>query len=218
MIIDYIAHATFVLTLDCGRRIIIDPYQAHTFNGRFDYPPYKTHADFALMTHEHIDHNYIADLTNIPVVVRHDWTDSMLKVRSVFCWHDKFQGTKFGGGVWTKIIEADGLRLCHLGDCGELLSDEQIEAFGKLDILMIPVGGFYTLNGHEAAVLADRIGAKTTIPCHYKTTLCSLPITGPDEFLSHFPNAVKLGTSRAEADNLPIGTVLMNSLFGEVLS
>ena len=96
---DYIAHATFVLTLDNGRRLIIDPYQAHTFSGRFDYPPFETHADFALITHEHIDHNYLGDLKNIPVVVRHDWISPGLNIRSIFCWHDKFNGTKFGGGI-----------------------------------------------------------------------------------------------------------------------
>ncbi len=214
---DYIAHATFVLTLDNGQRLIIDPYQAHTFSGRFDYPPFETHADFALITHEHIDHNYLGDLKNIPVVVRHDWISPGLNIRSIFCWHDKFNGTKFGGGVWTKVIEADGLRVCHLGDCGEILSDAQIESFGKIDILMIPVGGFYTIDGHEAAELANRFGARTTIPCHYRTSLCSLPITGPEDFLSHFETVTQIDASHVDARNLPSGIVVMNSLFGKVL-
>ncbi len=213
MKLSFIAHATFAIDLDDGRRIVIDPYESMTFKGRFNYPPFCTCADFVLITHEHIDHNYLGDIHNIPVVVRHDWCDSSLKVTSHFVWHDKFEGTKFGGGVWMKLIEADGMRILHMGDCGEILTDEQIAALGRIDILLIPVGGFYTIDGHEAADLALRIGARVTIPCHYQTPLCSLPITGPEAFLSHFPNYHVLSTHEIDASSLPTGIVMMKDLY-----
>ena len=215
MKLSFIAHATFAIDLNDGRRIVIDPYEAMTFKGRFNYPPFKTTADFVLITHEHIDHNYLGDIQNIPVVVRKSWCDNKLRVTSHFAWHDKFGGTKFGGGVWMKLIETEGIRLCHMGDCGEILTDDQISALGKIDILLIPVGGFYTIDGHEAANLARRIGARTTIPCHYKTPLCNLTISGPEDFLSHFDNYHSLDTHEIEASNLPDGIVLLKDLWNK---
>ncbi len=213
MKIELIAHATVLLTLDDGRRILIDPYQGHTFSGRFDYPPFETSVDFVLITHEHIDHNYLGDICNIPVVVRNAWHDKGLDISSQFVWHDKFCGTKFGGGVQMKLISADGLRLCHMGDCGEILTDEQIARLGRIDILFIPVGGFYTIDGHEAASLAKRIGARTTIPCHYRTPLCSLPITGPEDFLGHFENVTMLASNEIDAVSLSSGIVVLRDKF-----
>ena len=62
MQLEFIAHATFLLRLDSGRSIVIDPYKAHEFNGRFDYPTFAPLCDFAVITHEHIDHAWLGDL------------------------------------------------------------------------------------------------------------------------------------------------------------
>ena len=209
MQITFIAHATFLFELSDGRRIILDPYQGDTFRGRFRYPPFVTKVDFAVITHEHIDHNYVGDLEGTPVIVRNDWRDGGLCITSHFAWHDKFGGTKFGGGVLMKVIEADGLRIAHLGDCGEILTDAQIESLGRIDVLFIPTGGFYTIDGDEAADLARRIGARTTIPCHYGSPLCSLPIEGPERFLAHFDDVTHWPTPTADAASLPEGIVVM---------
>ena len=112
-----------------------------------------------------------------------------------------------------KIIEADGIRLCHMGDCGEILSDAQIQAIGDIDILLIPVGGFYTIDGDEAADLAKRIHARTTIPCHYITPRCSLRLEGPEKFLAHFENFKRLEDSKFSAEYLPDGVVWVPSLY-----
>ena len=213
MIIQYIAHATFTIDLNDGRRIIVDPYLGMSFNGRFNYPPYVTKADFAVITHEHLDHNYLGDIENIPVVVRSNWHDITLDIRTVTVFHDKFGGTKFGGTVGMKIIEADGLRICHMGDCGEILTDEQIEKLGRIDVLLIPVGGFYTIDGDEAFDLAQRIGARTTIPCHYLTPRCSLTLEGPERFLAHYQDFTRLSDSRFNAECLPEGVVCVPSLY-----
>ena len=213
MQIQYIAHATFTIDLNDGRRIIIDPYLGMSFQGRFNYPPYPTQADFAVITHDHLDHNYLGDIRNIPVVVRNNWHDDRLDIRSITVFHDKFGGTKFGGTVNMKIIQADGIRLCHMGDCGEILSDEQIQAIGDIDILLIPVGGFYTIDGDEAADLANRIHAKTTIPCHYITPRCSLKLEGPEKFLARYEHFKRLNDSKFNAESLPDGVVFVPSLY-----
>ena len=195
MQLEFIAHATFLLRLNSGRSIVIDPYKAHEFNGRFDYPTFAPLCDFAVITHEHIDHAWLGDLRGNPVVVRQAWCDRELRISSVFAYHDAFGGTKFGGYVLMKVIEADGQRLCHLGDVGEPLSDAQIAALGHCDVAIVPIGGFYTIDAHAAHALATRLAARTTIPCHFKTPLCTLPIADATPFLrlagtyTHLPHA-----------------------------
>ena len=212
MQLEFIAHATFKITLNDGRILVIDPYLSMSFQGRFNYPKFEDRCDFALITHEHLDHNYLGDLQGNPVIVRNAWHDSNLNIHSVFAWHDKFNGTKFGGYVLMKIIEADGIRLCHMGDCGEILTDEQMDALGNIDILLIPVGGFYTIDGLEAASLAKRIQAKTTIPCHYLTPKCSLKLEDETRFLSQF-NQIFTMSGVLNTSDLPEGVVRLASRY-----
>ena len=104
MKLEFIAHATFSIYLNDGRHLVIDPYQAMSFQGRFNYPPYSTKADFVLITHEHLDHNYSGDIEGNPVIVRQSWHDPELSIHSIFAYHDKYEGTRFGGYVLMKII------------------------------------------------------------------------------------------------------------------
>lgn len=212
MQIEFVAHATFKIILNDGRILVIDPYQAMSFQGRFNYPKFDDYCDFAVITHEHIDHNYLGDLRGNPVIVRNSWHDKGLDITSIHCWHDKYNGTKFGGSVQIKCISADGIRLCHLGDCGECLSDAQIHSMGKVDVLIIPVGGFYTIDGDEAALLADRIGARIIIPCHYLTSRCSLKLEDASRFLSHYPHRVHLN-GIIDVQNMPDGVVMLDSRY-----
>ena len=191
---------------------MIDPYQAMSFQGRFNYPKFDEYCDFAVITHEHLDHNYTQDLKGNPVIVRNSWHDERLTIRSIFAWHDKYQGTKFGGYVLMKIIEADNIRLCHMGDCGEMLSDQTIDQMGKIDILLIPVGGFYTINGTEAVDLVKRIRPKSVIPCHYLTPRCSLKLEDEKSFLSYFENIQYL-SGEIEAGQIKDGIVHLTSRY-----
>lgn len=213
MELEFIAHATFLLRLRSGRRIVVDPYKAREFNGRFNYPVFSPHCDFAVVTHEHVDHAWLGDLRGDPVVVRQAWRDDELRISSVFAYHDEFGGTKFGGSVLMKVVEADGWRLCHLGDVGETLSDEQIGALGRCDVLILPVGGFYTIDAAAAYALATRIGARTTIPCHYKTPLCSLPIDDITPFLDLAGDFTRLPHASYPLDRLPPGVVVLADAF-----
>ncbi|MGI5830384.1 MAG: MBL fold metallo-hydrolase [Bradymonadia bacterium] len=176
MQIEFIAHATFLLQLDDGRRIIIDPYKSNEFSGRFNYPPFKAQCDVVCITHEHIDHSYTGDLWGNFRIVRDQYEDEGLRISSVRACHDTVGGTRFGGYIDMKIIEADGLRLCHAGDLGEILSDEQVDALAAIDILILPVGGYYTIDAAQALENAAKVAPKMLIPCHYASSLCTLPI------------------------------------------
>ncbi len=194
MKIEFIAHATFRITLNDGRIIVIDPYQGMSFQGRFNYPAFMTRADVVVITHDHLDHNYTGDIEGESVIVRHEADLPGISIRSFRVWHDQFEGTKFGGAVDMKLIEADGVRLLHMGDCGECLTNAQLAPLGHIDVALIPCGGFYSIDGTLAADIAKRLGATTTIPCHYKTSLCTLPITDETDFVNHFDHVTRLNT------------------------
>lgn len=213
MQIAYVAHATFFLTLADGRRIVLDPYKSAEFRGRFNYPIYSPECEFAVVTHEHIDHCWTGDLRGNPVVVRQAWGDERLKISSVFVYHDKVKGTKFGGYVLMKIIEADGVRICHMGDIGEILTPEHLARIGHCDVAIVPVGGYYTIDAHDAAENMRLLNPKTVIPCHYRTPLCTLPIAGVEPFLAHYAHYAHFKHGSYEVSQLPEGVVLLDDAF-----
>jgi L-ascorbate metabolism protein UlaG (beta-lactamase superfamily) len=96
--------------------------------------------------------------------------------------------------IW--IVEADGLVFCHLGDLGHELTPEQVKAIGKVDVLMVPIGGIYTLNGEQAKKVVEQIKPRLYIlPMHYGVPGYD-DLIGPDEFLEEFKNPKKmLGTN-----------------------
>ncbi len=105
----------------------------------------------------------------------------------------------------------DGLRICHLGDLGHELSKPEISEIGKVDVLMIPVGGLFTIDAATASGICDQIGPRVAIPMHYKTGKCDFPISGVDDFLRGKPNVRKVGVSEVELskEQLPQATEIV---------
>ena len=104
-------------------------------------------------------------------------------------FHDQEQGTKFGGVIDMKVFEFDGWRICHCGDIGETLEDaEKVERLQGLDILIIPVGGFYTVDASLAFEVTQKLNPKLVIPCHYKTLSCGFDIDDRTRFLTDSRN------------------------------
>src|SRR5262249_51896548 len=151
----------FVLESSKGYRIALDPHLIPEF-GR----PVGVKADLVLMSHNHNDHTAIEALDNykdknLRVIrglkgtgLRADWNAVDEKVGdihlgSVGLYHDDMEGLR-SGKVTAFIIEMDGWRICHLGDVGHLLTPAQVQKIGEVDVLMVPVGGVYTINGSEA--------------------------------------------------------------------
>ena len=117
-----------------------------------------------------------------------------VKVRNVGVYHDMMQGMQRGKNS-IFIVEADGLRFVHLGDLGHLLSDDQVRQIGPVDVLMIPVGGVYTINGSKAKeVMAQLKPRMYVLPIHYGT-LTFQDLLPPDEFLDGLPNVQRLLTT-----------------------
>ena len=182
MLIRHIGHAEFLIETESGVRIVTDPY-----DGSCGYPLRKTAADIALVSHHHHDHDAVDTLTGEPRILdsEGEYTpEPDVRITAVKCWHDDAEGAKRGGTLMF-LIRAEGLRIVHLGDLGCGLDDRQLEQLENPDILMIPVGGFYTIDGKQAAETAEQLHARIILPMHYKTQYNSdWPITGPEPFLA----------------------------------
>ena len=181
MIIRHTGHAEFYIETESGYRIVTDPY-----DGSCGYPMRETEADAVLVSHGHHDHNHVAKINGAPTVIDRAGRFTPctgISITAVRGFHDDVNGTKRGETLLF-LIETENLRLVHLGDLGCMLNDEQKSVLQHPDILMIPVGGFYTIDGKQARETADMLQARTVLPMHYKTKYnADWPITGPEVFL-----------------------------------
>jgi L-ascorbate metabolism protein UlaG (beta-lactamase superfamily) len=164
-------------------RIIIDPYESGFGNGGLTYGKIIDEADLVLTSHEHGDHSYVKDIKGKFARIEKEGSHDVsgVKVKAIPCFHDPSQGKERGKNL-IFVIEADGLKLAHLGDLGHHLSSDILEKMGSIDLLLLPVGGFYTIDAKEATDVMNAIKPRLTIPMHYKTEKCAFPITTLDEF------------------------------------
>lgn len=187
MLIQHIGHAEFLITLESGFRIVTDPYDAST-----GYPVKKINADGALVSHHHHDHDAVENLAGHPQIIDYAGVHTFapdIKVTGILADHDDEGGAKRGKTLLF-LLEAEGLRLAHLGDLGCLLDADQLEALGQVDILMIPVGGFFTLDASGARDVMEQLDPRVTIPMHYRTEYnASWPIAPLEEFTRLFDSA-----------------------------
>jgi L-ascorbate metabolism protein UlaG (beta-lactamase superfamily) len=184
MKIKYYGHAAFKITTDKGVRIILDPYESGAFGGALSYGKVTDEADIVLTSHDHEDHNYTKDIKGKFTQVKKEGTYELkgVKVSATPSYHDPSKGKERGNNL-IFVIEADGLRVAHLGDLGHTLDKKTIEALGKVDVLLLPVGGLYTIDAKEAAKVMKDISPRVTIPMHYRTEKCNFPISPVDDFI-----------------------------------
>ena len=185
MEISYIGHSCFKIESK-GRSIVLDPYADGSVPG---LSPVREKADAVFCSHGHGDHN-AADLVELT-----GSSPAPLSVTTFRSWHDDAQGSLRGGNLITVVDDGES-RLVHLGDLGHRLSDEQIEALGRADCLLVPVGGYYTIDAELAAETAERIGAAVTVPMHFRGEGFGYDVIGTvDAFLKHFENIENKGAS-----------------------
>ena len=184
MLITHIGHAEFLLETESGFRIVTDPYDASC-----GYPVQRVAADAVLVSHHHHDHDAVENVSGSPRIIETagDFTlEKDVRVTAVEGDHDDAGGQKRGKTLLFRI-ETEGLSIVHLGDLGCKLSEAQAQALKQPDILLIPVGGFYTINAEQAAETAERLQPKVIIPMHYRTEHNSdWPIETVDAFLALF--------------------------------
>jgi len=165
MKIRFLGHSCFLIISDTGTRIITDPY--HT-GEEFTLTEIKESADIVTVSHDHPDHNNTAAIQGNPRVLKGSAKFSGIDFTAIQSYHDEASGNERGGNsIFT--FEVDGIRICHLGDLGHQLDDSQLSIMGKIDVLIIPVGGGFTIDGAGATKVCKQINPKVIIPMHYKT-------------------------------------------------
>jgi len=203
MKIKWLGHACFLITSKGGLRIITDPY---TVGEGINYSPIEEAADIVVVSHEHDDHNNVGAVQGKPEVVKGSGTKTAKGIgfRGVATYHDTSQGKQRGLNT-VFCFNLDDIKFCHLGDLGHLLSPGQVSEIGAVDILFIPVGGFYTIDAVDASRVCDQLNPKVTIPMHFKTPKCDYPIAGVANFLKGKKNIRKVDSSEAEftSEKLP---------------
>jgi L-ascorbate metabolism protein UlaG (beta-lactamase superfamily) len=201
MKIKYYGHAAFLITSDQGTKMIIDPYEPGAFGGQLSYGKIKDQADIVLISHDHADHNYTKDLPGVPQIVKGSGSKTVkgISIKGIPTYHDPSKGNERGTNtIFT--LKIDNIQLCHLGDLGHLLSDKELAEIGPVDILLIPVGGFFTIDSKEATRVAEQIKPKILIPMHFKTEKCGFPIAPVEDFLKGKSNTKQPKTSEIAFD------------------
>lgn len=187
MKIQWLGHSCFALTLSGGKTIITDP-----FGSEVGYPSPGIPADIVTVSHQHFDHSAVKTVPGKPTVIetegRHELEDVV--VTGFPSFHDEAGGSKRGPNI-IFLIEAEGLRVCHLGDLGHTLEPWQAKKIGPPDVLLVPVGGFYTIGPDGAAQVVDLLKPRYVIPMHYKTDYIDFPIETPEPFLKNYPGYKK---------------------------
>jgi len=181
MILRYLGHAFFTITLESGRVIAFDPYGSF-----YDYPERSVKADVCLVSHHHHDHDGMECIQPgaqvIDTVGEHKPVEGVA-VRSVATWHDDRQGALRGSNL-IHIVEAEGLRIAHAGDLGHLPDAQQVKKIGKIDVLLVPVGGYYTIDAAAALELCRLLQPTCAIPMHYRTDYNpDMPVATIQDFL-----------------------------------
>lgn len=203
----------FQLETGSGQKIVFDPHNIPNF-GR----P-RVSANVVLVSHPHNDHNQpdvLADSQAARVfegVVtlkngKTDWNKIdekviQTRVRTLGTYHDAMAGMQRGKNA-AFVVEADGLVFCHLGDLGHELTPDQVKAVGKVDVLMVPVGGIYTINGEVARKVVAQLKPRLyVVPMHYAVPGYD-DLLGPDEFLDGVPKEQVLRTPESNELVVPV--------------
>ena len=208
--LSWLGQSCFVLETAAGTRIVMDPIP----KGLGYALPVGLKADAVTISHEHADHNNVGLLVNKPRVLRgltadkKGWTkiDEKVKevaVHSVGVYHDENRGADRGLNT-VFLFEVGGMRIAHLGDLGHVLTDDQLSAIGSVDVVLVPVGGAFTIDARQATRVIDQLHPRLmVIPMHYKTDVLTVKeLAGVDDFLTGKPNV------RREAGNtIPLSTL-----------
>jgi len=195
MKIQWLGHACFLITSDGGTRIITDPYTPGAFG--LDYGPVAAEADVVTVTHDHADHNNVADVKGKPQVVRGVGSHEArgIRFKGIATYHDTSSGGERGANT-VFCFAVDGVNVCHLGDLGHDLDDRTVAEAGPVDVLLVPVGGNFTVDAAVAHRVCEKLGPKVVIPMHFRNERCpSFPVAGVDEFVRLRPSVKTLDAS-----------------------
>jgi L-ascorbate metabolism protein UlaG (beta-lactamase superfamily) len=199
MLIQWFGHSSFLIISSSGTKIITDPYEPGAFGGTLDYKAIGIEPDIVTVSHEHADHNYVEGLPDHFELISHAGSRIVrgIEFRGIETYHDRQEGALRGLNI-VFVMHVDRMRLCHLGDLGYELGTGDVERIGPVDILFVPVGGYYTIGPEIATQVIERLNPKIAVPMHYKTDRTDMPIKPVDDFLTGKSNVRRLSTPEFE--------------------
>lgn len=180
MKLSWVGHSCFRMAAQDGTVVVTDPYDDSV---GIDMVPLR--ADLVTMSHEHHDHNCGQMLVGHPVIARGVETVCVggVQTSAALSYHDEVRGAKRGENA-LRIFSIDGLKVVHAGDLGCMPEKSVLEAIAGADVLMLPVGGFYTIDAAMAVRVIEAARPRCVIPMHFRTARCGYPIAGVGPFLA----------------------------------
>lgn len=204
MDITWLGHSSFKIKARDGKTVITDPYSP-----KLGYPPIRLSAQIITVSHLHEGHSYAGEIMGDYRLINGpgEYEIGGILIIGVTTFHDAEHG-KIRGKNTVYLVEVDDVAVCHLGDLGHVLTSEQVEEIGQVDVLMLPVGGISTINATRAAEVVRQLEPKLVIPMHYKTEVLAWELEPLDRFLREMGireinTSTKLNISRS---SLPLST------------
>ncbi len=190
MNIQYYGHSCFKITTKPAGRgkedivIFMDP-----FSKSIGLRPPQGQADLVLVSHDHSDHNNISAIKGSPRIIDipGEYSIKDVNIIGISSFHDNKKGQERGLNT-IYLLESEDIHICHLGDLGDDLNEKQLEEINGVDILMIPIGGKYTIDGKKAVEIIKKIEPKIIIPIHFKLKETSLDIEDEKTFCNEIGN------------------------------
>lgn len=197
MIITWQGHSCFKIqdkTGTDGLTLVTDPYDKSIGLKLSNFE-----ADIITVSHDHKDHNCTSALRGNPHIIDSagEYDIKGVMVEGILSYHDSGQGAERGINIIYRI-EMDDITICHLGDLGHILENKQLEKLEGIDILLIPIGGKYTIDAKKAVEVISQIEPRIVIPMHYKTPGVNIDIDGLEKFVK------ELGLTPTKEEKLKI--------------
>lgn len=184
-----------------GYSVVLDPYEDGKVPG---LKPLRLEADEVLCSHEHTDHNFRGAVT-----LKNRKLDSPFQIQEIYAYHDDKQGNLRGNSS-IHILTDKTFRIAHMGDLGCELTEEQRGQLSGLDVMMIPVGGYYTIDAAQARRVAESVNPKVVIPMHYRGMGFGFDVLGPvEEYLRLCRDVVRYQDVLEITKDMPGQTAVM---------
>ncbi|WP_294394362.1 MBL fold metallo-hydrolase [uncultured Clostridium sp.] len=198
MQIIWCGHSCFMIKTNEGKRILIDP-----FNISLGYDTHFPKCDLITISHNHFDHSYVNKINTDTKIINTcgDFKFDFLQLKGIRSFHDNFNGLKRGSNI-IFIYKFNNFSLAHLGDLGHIPDKSVLDELNSLDLLMIPVGGNFTLDGISASNLCRLLRPRYVIPMHYKTTLTNIQLNGCKNFITTMNDIIKINSNTIDLSDL----------------
>lgn len=180
MKLKWYGHSCFSMTFADGTTLVTDPFDASV-----GYPMCGARCDAALLSHDHFDHNHTSSLTGDFQTIQALGTAFVgnVKITGLSSFHDDVHGAKRGSNV-VYVVEGDGLKIAHLGDLGHQPDEALVKALQNVDVLLLPIGGTYTIDTPQALELIARLRPRMAVAMHFRNRFCRFDITDAQEFVA----------------------------------